>query len=234
MSEWRGRKRFYQTVAVAPANAGYVITLDGKPVQTPAGQEFDLASHDLAQAVAAEWQAQQEDIAPATMPMFRLALTAIDRVGPRRAETIEISLTIAKTDMLCYRAEQPPDLAVRQADQWQPLLNWAAVNLAAEMQVTSGIVPVTQPDGALDALRRVLTAMDDHQLTATSNAAAASSSLILPWPWRGGTSPLIKSQNWPCSTNATRTSNGARIAKRWTARPAFAAKSARRNVSSRC
>jgi chaperone required for assembly of F1-ATPase len=113
------------------------------------------------------------------MAFTRLAATAIDRVAGGRPAVIEMLLSYAGADALCYRAEEPLDLVLRQQQRWQPLLDWAAESLGARLVVTLGILPVAQPQPALAALRRVLDAMDSWELTALAVIAQACGSLVL-------------------------------------------------------
>ena len=172
-------KRFYKAVTVAPAGDGWEVRLDDRPVKAPSGAPLVLARRALADAIAEEWSDQGERIRPDAMPFYRLAATAIDRVGPRRDEVISVTLKFAETDLLCYRAENPPELAQRQGERWQPLLDWARETLACDMRVTRGVIPVNQPAAALSALERALAELDDLQLTALSAIAAAAGSLVI-------------------------------------------------------
>ena len=180
MAEWSGAKRFYKEAsAIEGEDGAYLIALDGRSVKTPIGAELAVKSQPLAETMAAEWEAQVETIEPHTMPMCKLSATAIDRLQSRREEVIGITLKIAETDLLCYRAEEPEDLVVRQRDSWQPELDWAKQELSAELAVTTGILPINQPENALIALQAVLSELDDFQLMGVTNAAAAAGSLIL-------------------------------------------------------
>src|SRR5687768_13595973 len=71
-------KRFYTDVTVEPEGQGFAIRLDGKPVRTPTKNWLTLPTAALAELVAAEWRAQKDLIDPLTMPVTRLANTAID------------------------------------------------------------------------------------------------------------------------------------------------------------
>ena len=71
-------KRFYGAVGVAPLGDGFTVTLDGRAVRTPAGRPLTLPTEALARAVAGEWEAQEENVRPHTMPMMQLANAAID------------------------------------------------------------------------------------------------------------------------------------------------------------
>jgi chaperone required for assembly of F1-ATPase len=145
------RPRFYKATGVQEAEDGYVVTLDGKPVHTPARRPLAAPNLALAQAIAAEWDAQRELIDPAKMPLTRLANAIIDGVaekpGPVAAE-IEKYLT---SDLLFYRAASPQELRERQAALWDPILAWARDALGAHFKLGEGIVHVVQPDAALKA-----------------------------------------------------------------------------------
>ncbi|MEE8188435.1 MAG: ATP12 family protein [Kiloniellales bacterium] len=178
----RGRfKRFYKTVAVASAGpaAGFSVTLDGRRIKTPAKAEMILPGCGLAEAVAAEWDEQGEEVDPAAMPLTGLAWTALDLVRPGRARVIEELAAYAAHDQLCYRAEATSELAARQQELWQPLLDWAARTLAAPLKVTAGVVSVAQPAASLSALRSAVESRDDFELTALSGAASAAGSLVI-------------------------------------------------------
>ena len=177
MAKIDGAKRFYEHAEMVVNSGEYSVALDGRAIKTPAGLNLILPSERLAGVVVDEWNAQGETIDAATMPMFRNAATVIDRVAPRRADVIQVTVKFGETDLLCYRAEAPEDLVERQSINWQPWLDWAANSLGAEMPVTTGIVPINQPAAA--ALRAALEALGDYQLMGVSAATAAAGSLIL-------------------------------------------------------
>src|ERR1700704_248423 len=110
--------RFTRDVAVEKAGEAYRILLDGKPLRTPGGAAFLLPNEVLALAVADEWQAQGKKIQPESMPLTKLANTAIDRVSADRTAWIEQILAFAKSDSVCYRATSPQDLVARQSAHW--------------------------------------------------------------------------------------------------------------------
>jgi chaperone required for assembly of F1-ATPase len=172
-------KRFYQAVSVTEEDALFSVALDGKPLRTPAKAPLPLPRRRLAEAIAAEWQAQGERVRPHTMPLMRLASTAFDLVARRKPAVVAELAAYGGTDLLCYRAEQPPELAARQQAVWQPLLDWATLRYDAPLLVTAGIVPVTQPEASLKALAAAVDAFAPLPLTALHAAVTASGSLIL-------------------------------------------------------
>lgn len=172
-------KRFYKQAGVAPAPAGFQVTLDGKPVRTPAQAPLVVPQRGLAEAIAAEWQAQGEKVEPASMGLMKLACTVIDRIGPQRTLVEDELARFAGTDLLCYRADEPEKLARRQQAAWQPLLDWAADTFDAPLTVTAGVMPVAQDDQALQALARALRTLDDWRLMVLHSATTLTGSLVL-------------------------------------------------------
>ncbi|HWA89168.1 MAG TPA: ATP12 family protein [Rhizomicrobium sp.] len=167
-------KRFYKE---ARAKGGMVL-LDGRQLKTPRGAALAVPSA-LAEAIAAEWRAQGDEIVPAAMPLTRLANTAIDGIGPRRDEAIAEIAGFARHDHLCYRTDKPAELVRRQNDAWDSLLDWAAERYGAPLIVVAGVTSVAQPEASLEALRRAVEALDDFALAGLHVAASITGSLVL-------------------------------------------------------
>lgn len=174
-------QRFYESVtveALEPASA-FAIMLDRKPVQTPARKPLQVPSAALAQAIAAEWDAQSGEIAVERMPLTQVAATALDRVSPDTPSYTHQIAAYGETDLVCYRTDNPRALAVLQVAAWQPLVDWAAETFAAPLAVTDGITPVAQPPATLTALRDAVAAHDIFEMSALGLATTASGSLII-------------------------------------------------------
>lgn len=146
------RKRFYASAGIAATEGGFAVTLDGKPIRTPSGRRVIAPTSEIADAIAAEWNAQGETINPLTMPLTRFANSVAevdDRVGA-------VADDIAKylgSDLLFYRAGHPEALVVKEAAHWDPILFWAANELGAHFMLAEGIVHVAQPESAIKAAR---------------------------------------------------------------------------------
>lgn len=178
MSGWAA-KRFWTTATAEATPEGWEVRLDGRPLRTPAKAQLLLPTRALAEAVAAEWAAQGETIAPATMPLTRAANSAIDKVAPQRAEVVAMLAAYGETDLLCHRAEAPGALVRRQAEAWDPLLAWAADAFAAPLHPVAGVMPAHQPAESLARLRAAIDALDPFRLTAFHDLVALSGSLVL-------------------------------------------------------
>jgi chaperone required for assembly of F1-ATPase len=178
MSGWAS-KRFWTRAEATPAEQGWEVRLDGRSVRTPARAPLVLPALPLAEAIAEEWDAQTDLVDPASMPMTRAANSAIDKVTPQRAAVAAMLADYAGTDMLCYRADSPAELAAQQAAAWDPFLDWAADRFGARLVVTVGVVPVAQPPEALERLAAEVDRLDPFALTAFHDLVALSGSLVL-------------------------------------------------------
>jgi chaperone required for assembly of F1-ATPase len=190
-------KRFYKavTIAAAPsphhaegvsstrqggeASAAYRILLDGKAVRTPAKAPLAVPTRALAEAIAAEWQAQRERIDPATMPLTKLANSALDGVRGREGEVRADIVKYAASDLVCYRAGEPEGLVRRQAELWDPVLAWSRDALGARFEVAEGLMPVAQPEVARSVIARALEGVDAFALAALHVMTTLTGSALL-------------------------------------------------------
>jgi chaperone required for assembly of F1-ATPase len=163
-------KRFWKAVTVDNGT----ILLDNRLVKTPGRMTLQLPTSQLAEAVANEWRAVGEDIKPHEMPLTGLANAAVERAPP--AETLAV---YGETDLLCYRAENPPELAAREAEVWDPLLDWARARFDIAFTVTAGIVHKAQPPATVARLAKAVAAYDDFHRTALSSLVTIGGSLVV-------------------------------------------------------
>lgn len=171
-------KRFYAEAKAEPAEGGWGIMLDGKPVMTPARKLLAVAPDKLAFAIAAEWNGQEARIDPRSMPLTGLANAAIDHIA---ADPTGFAADIAKygeCDLLCYRADNPAELQRRQIELWDPLLEWAAGRYGIAFDTTNDIVHRPQPDETVAKLSSVVASLDAFRLAALAPLVQIGGSLV--------------------------------------------------------
>jgi chaperone required for assembly of F1-ATPase len=171
-------KRFWQDVTVAPADRGWRVALDGKPIRTQGGAPQVVPVEALARALASEWEAQGETVDPKAFVLRDLADFAIDQVVPDAAAAVARLLPYAETDTLCYRADPDEPLYRRQQELWEPLIAGCESRHGVILERVSGIVHRPQPPETLAKLRGVLEARDDFTLAALQNLASLATSLV--------------------------------------------------------
>lgn len=171
-------KRFYEKATSAETEAGHLVQLDGKPVRTPGRAHLALPNADVAALVVEEFNRQADEIDPMTMPVLRLANTAIDGVAADMQAVLEDILRFASTDLLCYRADAPAGLVERQNELWDPYIDWARSALGARFLLAEGVMHVDQPREAIAALGIALKLREDpfrltglHVMTSLTGSA---------------------------------------------------------------
>ncbi len=170
--------------AVVDSDGRFTVALDGKPLKSPAGIEIRTARRAFADAIAAEWtgvlpRSKSPKIDFDRVPLTCIVGTALDRIPAKRDAVIDELIAHAETELLCYRSEQPRDLAARQAAVWQPLLDWLALAYDARLETHTTLLPPEQPAASLAALRKALVGFDDLKLAGLGVVVAATGSLTV-------------------------------------------------------
>jgi len=189
MSEWKV-KRFWNSAQAVATETGFAVQLDGRPVRTPAKALLEVPTEALAQAAAAEWDAQTEAVNPETMPITCAVNAAIDKVSAQQAEVAEMLAAYGDTDLTCYRAAQPKELVDRQMAAWDPLLDWAADRYGARLIPVEGVIHQPQSAPALARLAAPLAAMTAFELTAMHDLVCLSGSLVIGLAAYDGAMPV--------------------------------------------
>ena len=168
-------KRFWTDVSV---DAEGVVRLDGKPVRTPGRVPLALPYPALTEAVVAEWQAVTGEIDPRAMPMTGLSNAAIDRIAPDPLAFAANLASFGESDLLCYRAPEPPPLIARQAELWDPLLAWAQARYDVHFEIVHGIMHNAQPVATVARLLEALRSRSAWELAGLSPVVTIGGSLI--------------------------------------------------------
>lgn len=172
------RRRFFERATTAAVDHGFAVRLDDKPVLTPARRVLAAPSAALAQAIAAEWDAQRAVIDPAQMPLTRLANSIIDGVVDRPEPVAEEIAKYLASDLLFYRAGSPRELAERQRAHWDPVLAWATQSFGARFLSGEGITHIAQPNEASIAMRGAIPT-DPWRLGAIHTVTTLTGSALL-------------------------------------------------------
>jgi len=178
MSTWAA-KRFWKDAKSRACDGGFTVELDGRAVRTPAKMPLIVPTRALAEALVAEWLAQEDQIDPNTMPMTRLANSALDKVTDQFGAVADMIAAYGDSDLLCYRSDGPDELVERQAKAWDPLLDWAAEALDARLSTRTGIMHQPQEQVVLKRLSDHVHALSNFQLTAFHDLVTLSGSLVL-------------------------------------------------------
>lgn len=172
-------KRFYKEVTVEAVDGGWRVLLDGRAVKTAGGAAQVAPSQALADALAAEWAGQGEEIDPAAFVLRDLTDYALDVVAADRSAVIASLLRFAESDTLCYRGDAGEALAARQDEVWEPLLAAAEKRWDVHFTRIAGVIHQAQPAATLARMRKVLEAESDFALAALNTLASLAASLVI-------------------------------------------------------
>lgn len=191
-------KRFYDKAQVRSCGESFEILLDGRPVRTPGRLPLAVPSEALAQAIADEWEAQQDKIDPHAMPLTGLANAAIERIAPDREAFAAGLAAYGESDLLCYRADQPGALAGRQAEAWDPLLAWARSRFDVDFETVCGVMHRAQAPATIERLAGAVSARDAFELAGLSPLVTVGGSLVIALALAEGAVGL--DQAWTAAT----------------------------------
>lgn len=172
-------KRFYKEVAVEPAEGGYHVALDGRPIRTQGGAAQVVPTRALAETLADEWRTQGDTIDPKSFVLRDLADYAIDQIARDPAASVARLMPYAETDTLCYRADPDEPLYRRQHAAWEPLLQAAEARHGVRLERVSGVVHRPQPPETLARLREMLEGLDPFALAALETLTSLAASLTI-------------------------------------------------------
>lgn len=183
-------RRFYKIANVAKRDGGFGVALDSRALRTPGGAVFAAPTAALAELCAAEWDAQGEFIAPASMPISQFAFATLDWTVKNRDQLADYVMGFGETDLCCHRAEGPSDLVAAQAAVWDPIVQWASEAMDVRLPVVTGVVAARVGGAAIAKLRADALALDDFRLTALSQATGLAGSALIGFAFvKGGLSP---------------------------------------------
>ncbi|MFN3869139.1 MAG: ATP12 family chaperone protein [Hyphomicrobiaceae bacterium] len=215
-------KRFYENALAGPVEGGFGVLLDGRAARTPAKRLLTVASPDLAEVIAAEWAAQTTTIDPATMPLTRIVIAAVDGVAGNERAVAEDIVAFAGSDLVCYRAAAPSGLVAAQSAHWDPVLAWAEGRLHARMRLAEGVMHVAQDAAALDAVRRHLVGRDALALAALHVMTTLTGSALIALAHADGAMDVAAAwaaahvdEDWQISQWGEDGEARARRARRW-------------------
>lgn len=181
-------KRFYEKAGAVCVDdgAGWGVALDGRRLKTPAKNDLVVPTQSLAEAIAGEWDAQDEKIVPESMAMMTLTASAIDRIEPQIDAIVTDLANYAGTDTLCYRATDPSALVEKQSADWDPILKKAEAAFDLRFVLAGGIIHQTQPEETLNLAKALLSDASSLELSSIHKLISITGSFVLGlFVWKG-------------------------------------------------
>lgn len=166
-------------VSTRKDEGGFIIELDGKPVKTPMKRSLLAPNQAIADALASEWAGQGDDINPGTMPLTQILSTQRDRIANERSTIEATLLKYLDTDLICYRADTPPELQKAQSDAWDKHLKWFENTFGHGLEITTGLNALSQSAAAHTAISTHVKSLNDANFTLLQLVSSIAGSLVL-------------------------------------------------------
>lgn len=159
---------------------GYSVSAsNGKKLRKINGRVLVLNSKDLAISLAEAWQDGGPKLIPESIPLINLAINA-EEISLNKEYIITNCLVYASTDTVCYREENDESgLVETQKYCWDPLLHWLKKTFGVILVVTTGVIPIDQPEKSLKILRNILNDCTSDELACIYFIAKSSGSLVI-------------------------------------------------------
>lgn len=174
-------KRFYKTAVLSQDDNGYIVKLDQHRVKTPLGNLVSVPQKSLAETIAAEWNAQGDELNMNNMPLTQLTYSYIDQVKPQRKAIITGLAPYLETELICFYSENPPELYQQQCDIWAPVAKWFTTRTGVTINAVTDIVARPQNADDVETFKTHLQTLDDYTLTALQAGAGLIDSTVLAY-----------------------------------------------------
>lgn len=172
-------KRFYKEAVYCDDAGAYLIKLDDRTINTPANNVLISHSEALAKEICAEWNAQDENVVPDSMPITQYCYTALDYIPKHKAEIITTVLNFLDTDLVCYRTDDPADLVAKQSEAWDLFIDWFEGKFNHKLETTTGLAALSHPQNVHDNVAVHVNGLDNEHLTILQSLTAACGSLVM-------------------------------------------------------
>lgn len=179
----------YADVQVVPVSGSekFEIQIDGQTLLTPAQHGLRFVSEELANAVALEWQIQDNKkrpsrdtyILPETCPLTCLVFTEIDRVSLRPESFVVEIMNYFNSELVCFRVPEPEDLVMRQSNAWDPVLDWLERRYGVRLEVSQNLLSESCSHDSRERLETIVTGFTGAGLTALQDLTSSLGSATL-------------------------------------------------------
>ncbi|KAI7890334.1 uncharacterized protein EV154DRAFT_538450 [Mucor mucedo] len=180
--------RFWKRAGVREEKDSITVVLDKRNLRTPSKNvvQFPVKQRELALLTAAEWDAQTKNLKAHTLPLTSIVARAIDAFDPAHAEDLTVRgavidklMVYFDTDAICYHEEFPEILTELQDKYWKPILDWTRNEFDVQINTTTDIFAITQPDETKAKFRAIIDQMGPLELSAFEKAVLSSKSFLI-------------------------------------------------------
>ncbi|KAF6214962.1 hypothetical protein GE061_009707 [Apolygus lucorum] len=172
-------KKFYKKTGIVYSDGTYEITLDHRKLKTPRGNVMKLDKEMLALAVAAEWDAQKDEIQQSSMHITSLCNTALENPNHiTKPAAVDSLLSYLDNDAVMFYSHDEEMFALQQKE-WDPVIEWFCERFDVDLKPTRELGGFEVSVTTKEKIRKHLLSYDLHSLHGFLFAVESLKSVIL-------------------------------------------------------
>ena len=168
---WKNVKKEEQT------DNFFLIYLDEIPLKSDQGNNIKLSAK-LADEVVREWKADGKVDAIKNSFYTKLCFSVADMTKSERENVLSHLVEYGNCDPICYIADQPRKLHLKQKSLYSPLINWAEKFLSIKLNKGSRLLFIDQPSLNSAKIKNYLDELDNFHLAAINEITKSLGSLF--------------------------------------------------------
>ena len=173
-----GREKYWKTVRKKEqGNSIFQIYLDEIRLKSDQGNNIQLPTK-LADEVVREWNADGKIDTIKNGFYTKLCFSVIDMTQKDRENVVSRLVAYGNCDPICYIADEPKKLHIKQRKLYDPLIHWAQKFLSIKLNKGPGLMFVEQPSPNSGNIKKFLEELDNFHLTAIHELAKSLGSLF--------------------------------------------------------
>ena len=173
-----GKEKYWKNVRKEGQNNNlFLIYLDESCLRSDQGNIIKLSSR-LADEVVREWNADGKIDAIKNSFYTKLCFSVIDMTERERENVLSRLVAYGNCDPICYIADDPKKLNIKQKKLYNPLIDWAQKFLSIRLNKGPGLLFIEQSSLNAGHIKKYLEELDNFHLTTIHELTKSLGSLF--------------------------------------------------------
>ena len=173
-----GKEKYWKNVRKEKqGNNLFLIYLDEKCLKSDQGNNIKLPAQ-LAEEVVREWNANDKVDTIKKSFFTKFCFAVIDMTQKERKNVVGRLVAYGSCNPICYIADEPKKLYVKQKKLYDPIINWTQKFLSIKLNIGSGLLFIEQPPLNSGKIKQSIKDLDDFHLTTLHELTKSLGSLF--------------------------------------------------------
>ncbi|MDC3169595.1 hypothetical protein OA871_00965 [Paracoccaceae bacterium] len=173
-----GKEKYWKNARKEKQNNNlFLIYLDENYLKSDQGNNMILPER-LADEVVREWDADGKIDTIKNSFYTKLCFSVIDMTQKERKNVLSRLVAYGNCDPICYIADDPKKLHIKQKKLYDPLIDWAQKFLSIRLNIGPGLLFIEQPSLNAGNIIKYLEELNNFHLTTISELTKSLGSLF--------------------------------------------------------